>query len=302
MAEAFVSNLKLLNAKERDHLMRFAYLGQDNAYENASTFLSEEFSERLLEHLGETEGGMGLSGTPKCVFAGMDYHLDWLFAALWLAKTRPDWKPEGESDLLPQPMASLEALEEEEYIKPLYTDFRPITGSQEDIDLLVVYDDGNKLAVLFIEAKGSAAFNTVQLARKIIRLDRILVDSGMTSQNKRLLEFRLLLAAPKEYRPKFGCCLEYVKGRLKSKTGKPDKYKAMRKALELEEHPSGIGIGLHFIEIPGYPKRLYAVERARMTPGPGSDTHAAAPNRYPGGFTHWALKERKGKKPKEGKK
>ena len=33
MIEAFIRNLKLFNAKERDHLMRFAYLGQSGPYE-----------------------------------------------------------------------------------------------------------------------------------------------------------------------------------------------------------------------------------------------------------------------------
>lgn len=282
MTEAFIRNLKLLNAKERDHLMRFAYLGQSTPYESTSTFLSIEADKRLRTHALE----MGLAESAKCVFAGMDYHLDWLFAAIWIAKTSPSWTAGDDSDRPSQAMASHEAVAD---LKHLYTDFRSVSGSQEDVDLLVVYDDGNRLAVLFVEAKGSASFDKVQLARKVIRLDRILVDSGMTSQENRLLEFRLILAAP--YEPSFNCCLEHAKTLPRGKPGEPDKFSAMRVALE-GLHPSGIGKGLHFLKITGFPKETYAVERERRSPEFPGEANVVELDCKSGAFTHWALRKR----------
>jgi hypothetical protein len=266
MTEAFIRNLKLLNAKERDHLMRFAYLGEGAPYESASTFLSREADDRLRVHAVE----MGLAPSARCVFAGMDYHLDWLFVALWMARHSPAWTPLEGGEPPFEPMAVHEAVAD---TKALYTDFRPVSGSQEDVDLLVVYDDDDKLAVLCIEAKGSASFDKVQLARKLIRLDRILVDAGMTS-DERSMEFRLVLAAPK--RPSFDSCLDFARSLPVAKAG-GDKFDAMRAALAT--HRSGIGVGLHYLCIGGFPIGAHAVERERGVSGDPA-------------FTHWTLRKR----------
>jgi hypothetical protein len=252
--DALVRNLKLFNAKERDHLMRFAYLGENAAYSTDSRFLSKEFDALLREQ-------MRLTSSAKCVFAGMDYHLDWIFAAIWLAKNSPAWTPHDE---LMVPMDTHEGVAG---IDRMYTDFRPVSGSQEDIDLLVVYDDGEKLAVLFIEAKGSASFNKVQLARKVIRLDRILVDSGIASADRCSMSFRLFLAAPEK--PSFDNCLAYSRS-----LPELDKFKVMRAALDV--HSSGIGDCLHFLRLSGFPQHAYAVERIPDA----------------GVFTHWTLRKR----------
>lgn len=264
-AYALIRNLKLLNAKERDHLMRFAYLGQSASYDTASMFLAPELDSALRQHALD----MGLSETAKCIFAGMDYHLDWLFAALWMAHAAPAWAPPAKAPRVP--MAAHAAVAG---IDPLYTDFRPVTGSQEDIDFLAVFDDGNKLAVLLVEAKGSAAFDKVQLARKLIRLNRILGDSGVSSEAEPWLQFRLILAAPTK--PSFDCCLGYAMSLPSAKDGQPDKFSAMRTALN-ELDPSGIGHGLHFLKIAGFPQQAYAVERMRTN----------------GVFTDWTLTVRR---------
>ena len=209
-ADALLRNLKLLNPKERDHLMRLAYLGQSSPYDDSSTFLAPEFEAALHGHAVD----MGLTGSAKCVFAGMDYHLDWLFAAMWLAHSAPDWMPPD-----PAPRVPMDVHVPTPGLSALYTDFRPVTGSQEDIDFLAVFDDGSRLALLLIEAKGSAAFDRVQLARKLIRL--------------------------------------------------------MRDAME--QHASGIGQGLHFLPISGFPAQACAVERLRTD----------------GEFTDWTLKVRR---------
>jgi hypothetical protein len=262
-ADALIRNLKLLNAKERDHLMRLAYLGQSTPYDASSTYLAPELDSALRGHALD----MGLTASAKCIFAGMDYHLDWLFAAMWMAHLAPDWAPPDTAPRVPMDVHVAVP-----GVDPLYTDFRPVTGSQEDIDFLAVFDDGSKLAVLLIEAKGSAAFDKVQLARKLIRLDRILVDSGATSRSAATLAFRLILAAPK--RPSFDCCLSRARDLPKAKTGE-DKFRFMRMAMK--QLPSGIGQGLHFLQISGFPEQAYALERVRTD----------------GVFTDWTLKARR---------
>ncbi|AVP96611.1 hypothetical protein C7S18_05070 [Ahniella affigens] len=261
-ADALIRNLKLLNTKERDHLMRLAYLGQSTDYSTASVFLSAELDQCLREL------GLGLSSHARCVFAGMDYHLDWLFAAAWLAMKSSSWSPPEAIPMIP-----IEPYKAVEGIKAIYTDFRPITGSQEDIDLVVVYDDGTKLTLLFVEAKGSAAFNWVQLARKLIRLDRILVKSKMAAQGNGLFDFHMILAAPKGKKPKSDVCLEYVRSKIE-KAGQPEVYGPMLKALN--RHASGLGRRLQFLPISGFPEQTYAVRRVPKT----------------GEETHWTLKKR----------
>jgi len=56
MKDALVENLKLFNAKERDHLMRDAYLGigseaSEVDYRETKRFLSAAFDEKLKEHI-----------------------------------------------------------------------------------------------------------------------------------------------------------------------------------------------------------------------------------------------------------
>lgn len=267
MKTALIDNLKLFNAKERDHLMRYAYLGRGAEYRVDSVFLNDDFDRALrkVENPGDDA---------KCVFAGMDYHLDWLFAALWMSTNRPDWKP-GVGKPPRVPMAEHESVKG---INDLYSDFRPVTGSQEDIDLLVVYDDGTKLSMMLIEAKGSTSFNKVQLARKLIRLDRILADPSVARISEMPLESKLILAAPIE--PKFDNCLEHAKKLPSPPDGQIDKFRLVRAALD--SHPSGIGNRpLRFMKIGGFDEKPFAVLREREVPA--SKT---------GAYTHWTLAKR----------
>lgn len=274
MKEALIENLKLFNAKERDHLMRDAYLGIGSEaakvdYLETKRFLSAAFDEKLKEHI---RADLKFTGEAHCVFAGMDYHLDWVFAALWMATQNPAW-PDG-TKATPVKMADHAR---DEVLDSMYTDFRPVMGIQEDIDLLAVYKVDNTLVLLFVEAKGSAAFDRVQLARKLIRLDRILVDSGVAKNCKYSLPYLLVLASPNK--PTFPDCLEFAKHLPKPRAeDKKDKFKAMREALK--DHKSGIGEGLRYLPISGYPKTLYAVKRV--------GTDAATEEKY----THWTLEKR----------
>ena len=188
-AASLVQNLKDLNAKERDHLMRFAYLGAANKYEeNKDLWLSEQMKAALEPQLSKTHLD---SSTRKCDFAGMDYHLDWLYAAL--VRTYCEGQESGPLD------DGSECKDDS---------LRPVIGIQEDLDLLVVYaDDQDRIVILCIEAKGIAPVDKLQLARKLVRLDRILVASGAKDR----LQCRLVLIAPAGRAPESdSSCLEFV--------------------------------------------------------------------------------------------
>ncbi len=276
---SFITNLKLLNAKERDHLMRFAYLGQNNNYDETEKFLSPQFTKQLLEI---DSLNLGLTKNAKCVFAGMDYHLDWLYVALKLAIMYPGYKISGTL-----PAGAPKDIFEMEPAPPgdtLYCDFRALMGNQEDIDLIAVFKDKSKYAILFIEAKGRAAFNKVQLARKLIRLDHILKKSGVVIKDAApLINYRLILAAPEEpgfiEDSRYKSCRAFAYDLPKSKLGEPDKYELMRNALiSAENHLSEIGEGLHYLQTP-FPETTFAIERE---------------SKDSGHFTKWKFSERKG--------
>lgn len=268
LIDTIVRNLKLFNAKERDHLMRFAYLGENVAYDAPQgdgvprRFLHEAFDAQLKARLG-------LDPEASCVFAGMDYHLDWLFVALWLSSNHPEWSP-ASHDLPPIEMDEHNA---DPRISDLYTDFRPVMGNQEDVDLLVVYRNADGYAIGLVEAKGSAKFDRIQLARKLSRLDRIIMKSGIEKE-----AFRLVLVSPKE--PRFKNCLTFARGLPeKSDAAGRDKFVNMREALRT--HESGIGNGRRHLPMPGFPRSLHAVRRLPGQPGKHGD------------FTHWTIVPRK---------
>ncbi len=274
MQVKLVENLKLLNAKERDLLMRHAYLDIDDV--DKPKFLSKSFDKRLKDLIAEK---LNLRENPKCVFAGMDYHLDWLFAALYMTTQN-----RGPDDV----RGELELHDDTQAPASKYTDFRSVTGTQEDIDLLVVYDVNDQLVLLFIEAKGSAAFDRVQLARKLIRLDRILVASEVAQGCKYPLRYLLVLASPRA--PKFENRLTLV-GKLRRQKNFA-KLGAICAALEGLE--SGIGDDLHHLPLEN-PGTFYAVHREPERKGKGKSAQAPETDHGTdsGDHTHWRLKKRK---------
>jgi len=248
LATTLVQNLKELNAKERDHLMRFAYLGATEAYEgDTKRWLSDEMLSALKPQLADIH----LSPSARCVFAAMDYHLDWLYAALFRTYKG------GETGVLDDG-------------SPCKDDsLRPIIGILEDLDLLVVFADDEKVVVLCIEAKGDASFSKLQLARKLVRLDRI-ITASVGSPPPMGLHFKLVLIAPNE--PAFNDCVEHAKAL------PGERFSDMRGYLA--NHPSGIGTGLRFLKLAGFPKTLKKVTRV--------DPTNASPKR----FTHWKIEKR----------
>lgn len=261
LARNLVDNLKRLNAKERDHLMRYAYLGFAERYvENTTLWLSNRFHADLLARREK----LGLSEKVRCVFAGMDYHLDWLYAALLLACAKRHVADRDEE------VAERDMLEIEDLDESLW----PVSGRQEDVDLLLVFADENRVTVLLVEAKGVASFDKVQLARKAIRVHYILEHSG--ARNRSDLAFRFVFMAPDT--PEIANICDYVENHKHSPelTALREKLPAIKKAVE--------ELGTEFVPIPGFPTELNQVKRIN----PGAAYQSARKKRY----GQWQLQRR----------
>lgn len=255
-AKLLAKNLKAFNAKERDHLMRMAYLGQNVRYADADKWMS-----------GEMEGALcratGISG--RCTFAGMDYHLDWLYAALLLSCRGIDVQEALENGR--DPLEGLGAqrcdggqapvnrsLSDRAHKKGQSDDttLYPVSGLQEDLDMLVLFeDDSHRAHLLFIEAKGVASFGSAQLNRKLTRLDSILEAAGALECAAKL-SWDMMLVSPKE----------------------PNKEKLQEKCGIEQRRCTNKG-PLAFVKLKGFPDRksLAKVTRIRIPGQLGKYTH-----------------------------
>ncbi len=129
--------LNLFNRKER-----FFLVGQ--ALGNKDFCMSKDFRERLRNAVGLREE------IPSDAFAAMDYHLDWVAAAL------ARHAKEGNDCIFENTECGRKKL---------------VMGNQEDVDLLVAFrakDETHRL--IFVEAKGYTSWNSNQLKSKDKRL------------------------------------------------------------------------------------------------------------------------------------
>lgn len=254
-AELLVENLKALNAKERDHLMRFAYLGETGPYDKEiKRWLSDEMTAALL-----TKTGFSEPENARCVFAGMDYHLDWIHAALTLSCLGVAVSDAfNQKKPTPYSCDELAICGEKDDVT-----LRPISGRQEDVDLAVVFTNGGETVLLFIEAKGVASVDNCQLARKLIRLDRIL-ESSRALEHEFRLNCKFVLVAP-----------EWAKERPESVIDFAKRCKLLEPLINGEKHMNGIGKGdINFVELSGFPSRnsLGKVTRIPIDGRPGEYT------------------------------
>ena len=97
---------------------------------------------------------------PDCAYVATDYHLDWVFASLFLAERGVDLNGEWGGPFL--------------RIK----DEISANEGQLDIDLLIAYSEGKKCHLLFLEAKGDSHFDNRQLNKKAERLRVIFKEHG----------------------------------------------------------------------------------------------------------------------------
>ena len=140
--------LRSLDRKERFAVLREALWSDGTAPE-----LGKGFRSRL-------SAGIDVP-IPANAFVAMDYHLDWIQLALYLAKT---------SDIGPGTAFA---------IPPGFEDFN---ADQEDIDLLVVFDNADadrpQTHLVLIEAKAYLPWTNKQLKSKTGRLREIFGEDG----------------------------------------------------------------------------------------------------------------------------
>jgi hypothetical protein len=136
MSESLQQRLRRYNAKERGALVNHIFGGGEA--KPTSTFMKQ-----IAEHCD-------IDGTPSNLFWAMDFHLDWLYAALA--------NPEPNVPILTNSTSSGTPV---------------VTGSQEDIDFLLCFDgkapDGTGASttyLILIEAKGVTSWGTSQMASK----------------------------------------------------------------------------------------------------------------------------------------
>jgi len=151
----FLHHLREFNTKERYHLLRFAIGGEDWP-------LSPGFKDALKEGLGLT--------VPPCAYWAIDYHLDWLYAALVISA--------GGDPACPSP-----------------NDARIIEANQRDIDLVVAWPQGDWTHLLLAEAKFVSSFDNKQMASKAERLQQIF-EPGLVDRAR--VKPHFCLVAPKQ--------------------------------------------------------------------------------------------------------
>ena len=139
-----LAHLESFNRKER-----FFLIGE--ALGNFTFQLSTDFRTRLNEAFGIEP--------PSSAFVAMDYHLDWIHASLFLAQPEND-------------------------VRTVHSNKKTVaTGNQEDVDLLVAFEEGGMTHLLLIEAKAATGWTNKQTLSKAGRLERIFGTGGARYPN-----------------------------------------------------------------------------------------------------------------------
>ncbi len=137
-----IEKLRLFDRKER-----FVVLREVLGFHSEAPCLDRCFRGRLAK-LIETD-------VPKSCFLAMDYHLDWIQLAIYLAKN-PGIQPGCR------------------FSNP---DIENINMSQRDVDLLIAFQDPaekTQTHLVMIEAKAYSSWDNDQLKKKIDRLGKIM--------------------------------------------------------------------------------------------------------------------------------
>jgi hypothetical protein len=133
-----IKYLKNFNSKER-----FFLVGQ--ILGNPSFTLASEFREKLSDLL-EIQ-------IPADALSAMDYHIDWLYASLNLAKDDDPTKVYRNAN-------------------------KVIKAQQEDVDWLIAFKDQNEYHLVLIEAKGVTGWTNKQMTSKANRFGDIFGELG----------------------------------------------------------------------------------------------------------------------------
>ena len=151
-----IEHLKSFNRKERFILLEKVL--------RRNTFrLSDNFRKELSDCL---ELGFEI---PDCAYVAMDYHIDWIKMAVYLAKN-----PESKGTVI-RSEKGIEGINE----------------NQQDVDLLVAFTRGSATHLVLIEAKADTSWNYKQLRDKCNELKESISPTATT------LELHLVLMSPK---------------------------------------------------------------------------------------------------------
>lgn len=158
-----VEALRQFNRKERYWLIR-------NALGPRSGQLGEDFRHEIGALLGIR--------IPEDAWWAMDYHLDWLVGALALAR---DGHMNDKARPNPDTLVNNKSI-------------ALVQGNQEDIDLVVAFDN----TLILIEAKGDTSWSNHQLNSKLLRLEITLGEAGTAQSSLDRLSVHFILMSPKE--------------------------------------------------------------------------------------------------------
>jgi hypothetical protein len=142
MSKNLIDNFKSFNRKERFYLIgqmleKPAFRMDDKQLDEISKLIKVKI--------------------PSEYFAAMDYHLDWIYASLFLTENDAN-------------IAFERNFTEKDGIKIDYQ----ISGTQEDVDFLLAFvDHENTTHIVMIEAKGDSYFSNAQLDSKNKRFKAI---------------------------------------------------------------------------------------------------------------------------------
>lgn len=163
MSSSVIDRMNCFNRKERDHLAKLAYSGF------GAPSLHSDFRSSLEDVLGSRVGKL----PEDDVFFGMDYHLNWLFCAIWASHRTPDENaayenPEGHWRLPKRRQKDGKTVVVHEAVRL----FEP---NQEDVDFIVAFHQpsDNRLKVILVEAKLDTGWSSLQFVRKVGRIDNI---------------------------------------------------------------------------------------------------------------------------------
>ena len=161
-ARRIIERLKMFNRKERDHLMKFALCESPN---------EPKISVPLWRLVS---GNKGLRRPENArMFMGMDYHLNWLYAALATAEIECIDGFDHLDNCWGLGEQQLEKIEPKIVKgKKVSKDKAPIQGNQEDADLLIAWIDHKDRSLLhltLVEAKLDSPWKPAQLESKMQR-------------------------------------------------------------------------------------------------------------------------------------
>lgn len=165
-----VALLQRFNRKERYWLLADA-LGYNLS-------LDKSYREKIKNIIGVD--------VPEDAWWALDYHFDWLYAALSCAPDFDPVLPDG-----PRENGTFEASGQTGSSEAI-DQSRQITGAQEDIDFLIAF--GRTL--ILVEAKAATGWTHAQMASKARRLKSL--DPFLVSSDPKGVQIYFVLTSPKE--------------------------------------------------------------------------------------------------------